>query len=127
VCLTEQSWAWAVPLAWRLDATYRVMQSEVSHLQRKPSDYLRENFYFHTQPLEEPEFPADLEDVFAQFVDFGLGDHLMFSSDYPHWDFDSPFVLPGFLPDDLRRSILAGTASRLYNIPLLGDSGIVLD
>jgi uncharacterized protein len=126
ICLTEQSWAWAPPFAWRMDATYRVMREEVSHLQRKPSDYVRDNFYFHTQPLEEPEFAEDLEGVFEQFFEFGLADHLMFSSDYPHWDFDSPYVLPEFLDDETRRKILGGTASRLYGIPLLPDSGITL-
>jgi predicted TIM-barrel fold metal-dependent hydrolase len=126
LCLTEQSWSWAVPFAWRLDATHRVMRNEVSHLQRKPSDYIRDNFYFHTQPLEETEFAEDLEDVYAQFTDFGLGSHLMFSSDYPHWDSDSPHSLPEFIGDDLRRDILGATASRIYNIPLRPDSGIVL-
>ena len=124
--LTEQSWSWAVPLAWRMDATYNVMRREVSHLQRKPSEYIRDHFYFHTQPLEETEFAEDLKELWDQFLDFGLGEHLMFATDYPHWDFDSPYSLPAFLGDDLRRSILADTASRLYHIPLLENSGISL-
>jgi predicted TIM-barrel fold metal-dependent hydrolase len=126
MCLTEQSWAWAVPFAWRMDATHRVLRNEVSHLQRKPSDYLRENFYFHTQPLEEPEYAEDLEGVFEQFFEFGLGEHLMYSSDYPHWDFDSPFILPEWVSAEARRNILGANASRVYDIPLLPNSGISL-
>jgi predicted TIM-barrel fold metal-dependent hydrolase len=103
-----------------------VMRKEVSHLQRKPSEYIRDHFYFHTQPLEETEFAEDLKELWDQFLDFGLGEHLMFATDYPHWDFDSPYSLPAFLGDDLRRSILAETASRVYHIPLLENSGISL-
>lgn len=124
--LTELSWSWAVPLAWRMDSTYRMLRNEVSHLQRKPSDYLRSNFYFTTQPLEEPEHADDLAGVFEQFFESGFEDNLMYSSDYPHWDFDSPYVFPEFLSAERRRKILGGTASKLFNIPLLPDSGISL-
>ena len=38
-------------------------------------------------------------------------DRIMFSSDYPHWDFDDPFVsLPPSLTDAQRRMIYAGNA-----------------
>jgi uncharacterized protein len=126
ICLTEQSWSWAVPFAWRMDASWRVLRAEVPHLQRKPSEYVRENFYFHTQPLEETEHNEDFAEVLEQFVDFGLEDHLMFSSDYPHWDFDSPRNLPEVIPAETRRKILGLTASHLYNIPLIPNSGITM-
>ena len=38
----------------------------------------------------------------------------MFSSDYAHWDFDSPVDAFPRLPDDLRRCIFYETASELY-------------
>jgi predicted TIM-barrel fold metal-dependent hydrolase len=39
----------------------------------------------------------------------------MFSSDYPHWDFDNPFViLPGSTAADLKRRILRDNAMALY-------------
>jgi uncharacterized protein len=123
--LVEQSWAWAVPFSWRLDASWKLLRGEVPHLQRPPSEYFRDHFWFTTQPMEEPdrleEYPALLE----QFEDcFGPG-HLMFSSDYPHWDFDSPREsVPASLPPDQRRRILGENASRLYHIPLLPGTGI---
>jgi uncharacterized protein len=41
----------------------------------------------------------------------------MFSSDYPHWDFDDPFVsLPPSLTDEQRRKIYAGNARALYRL-----------
>lgn len=126
ISLTEQSWGWAVPFAWRMDGSWRVLRAEVPHLQRKPSEYLRDNFYFHTQPLEETEYPEDFLELYDQFVDFGLGEHLMFSSDYPHWDFESPYNLPELLPIEHRRKILGETASKLYGIPLIEGSGIAV-
>jgi len=44
---------------------------------------------------------------------------LVYSSDYPHWDFDTPSViydLP-FLTDQARRNILGGNACRLFGLP----------
>jgi uncharacterized protein len=41
----------------------------------------------------------------------------MFSSDYPHWDFDDPFVaLPPSLTDQQRRMIYSGNARTLYRL-----------
>ncbi len=43
----------------------------------------------------------------------------MFSSDYPHGDFDSPYdAVPESFPVDLRRRLLGENASRLFRIPL---------
>jgi predicted TIM-barrel fold metal-dependent hydrolase len=43
---------------------------------------------------------------------------ILFSSDYPHWDFDSPErALPPGLPEDLTRKILAGNARATYRLP----------
>ena len=37
----------------------------------------------------------------------GMDDRVMFATDYPHWDFDSPAgAIPSFLDGDLRRAIM---------------------
>ena len=42
---------------------------------------------------------------------------LMFASDYPHWDFDSPDkALPRQLPDPVRQRILWQNASAFYGL-----------
>ena len=63
------------------------MRDEVPHLKRPPSEYMRSNLWFATQPVEEPENPEDLRQVF----DWIGWDRMVYSSDYPHWDFDDPF------------------------------------
>jgi predicted TIM-barrel fold metal-dependent hydrolase len=123
IVLIELGWSWAVPLAWRLDAAYRVLGDEVPHLQKKPSEYLRDHFWFGTQPMEEPEEGRHLDEVFDAFYDMGLGDHLMYASDYPHWDFDEPASVPANLSLEQRAAVLGGTASKLYGIDLLPGQG----
>jgi predicted TIM-barrel fold metal-dependent hydrolase len=86
VVLVEGGFAWVPPLCWRLDAQWRRFREEVPHLKLLPSEYVRRNVWFTTQPIDEPERPGDLADVVSWI---GV-DRLMFSTDYPHWDFDHP-------------------------------------
>jgi predicted TIM-barrel fold metal-dependent hydrolase len=119
VVLAEQGWEWVVPYAWRLDSTWRVQRSEVPDLQREPSAYFRDHFYFTTQPAVETEVTRDIYRVYRQLDEAGFGGHLMFSSDYPHWDMDSPFeAIPNSLEEGLKRRVLAGNAAALYGLEL---------
>ena len=47
-----------------LKAQYRKLKQELPHLQRLPSEYLRSNIWFTTQPIEEPEPRSQLAEVF---------------------------------------------------------------
>jgi predicted TIM-barrel fold metal-dependent hydrolase len=123
IALIELGWDWIVPYAWRLDASWRVLRAEVAHLERKPSEYLLDHFWFSTQPAVEPESPGDLQEVWDQFAGFGLADRLMFSSDYPHWDMDSPFEsLPQGLSRAQQGAILYGNAAALYGASVVADT-----
>jgi predicted TIM-barrel fold metal-dependent hydrolase len=118
IVLAELGWSWAVPLAWRLDASWRVLHDEVPHLQRTPSEYLREHFWFTSQPMEEPSRQRWFLPLYEQFERAGLGHRLMFSTDYPHWDFDSPTdSLPPELPESAAQRIFWDNAYALYRIP----------
>jgi len=98
-------------LGYRLDRNWKRMRSGLPHLKRAPSEYLHEHFWVTTQPMEEPENPAHLVDVMAA-IGF---DRILFSSDYPHWDFDDPFVVvPASLGEERRRQIYSGNARALY-------------
>ena len=55
-------------------------------VKRPPSSYLRENFWFTSQPIDEPDDPKHLRDVF-EWIGW---DKVLFATDYPHWDFDDP-------------------------------------
>lgn len=125
VALIELGWSWAVPYSWRLDASWAKLKDEIPTLQRKPSEYMRDHLWFTTQPIEEPENLEDTESVYAMFEAAGFAERLMFSSDYPHWDFDSPYEsVPENFPIARRRRILGQNASTLFKIPLRPGRGI---
>ena len=67
-----------------------------------------------TQPLEEPDRPAHFKAIIEMFD----AEHmLMFSSDFPHWDGDTPdFAARRFIPA-LRPRVLGETARELYRLP----------
>ncbi len=110
--LEEGGLSWMAPLMWRLDHSWENMREHVPHLQNRPSDVIRRHFAFTTQPLDDPEKPRYLAQVLEQL---GMNDHILFASDYPHWDFDDPErVLPSsVISDELREQIFRGNAERL--------------
>lgn len=119
--IQESGIAWIAPLMWKLDRSWRRLRSEVPHLDRLPSEVIREHIWFTTQPIEEPEKP----EYFMQLMDqMQMGERLMFSSDYPHWDFDAPdSALPREVPKELRDAIMAGNARALYGLPMPAGNG----
>lgn len=112
--LIEGGFGWLAPLMWRLDRAYGLLKSEVPHLKHLPSEYIREHFWFTTQPIEEPFRPRDFDLLLA---DLEMDDKIMFATDYPHWDFDSPEeAIPATLPPDLRQKIFGENAKKVYKL-----------
>jgi predicted TIM-barrel fold metal-dependent hydrolase len=67
--------------------------------------------------MEEPHQARYFLDMLEQL---GLHENLMFASDYPHWDWDSPEgAFPVKLSDELREGIYYQNARRLYRLPAL--------
>jgi predicted TIM-barrel fold metal-dependent hydrolase len=113
IVLIEAGFGWLPALGWRLDKHWKRLKDEVPHLKLAPSEYIKKHFWVTTQPMEEMENPDHLIEVMNWI---GM-DRIMFSSDYPHWDFDDPFVaLPPSLTDEQRRKIYAGNARALYRL-----------
>jgi predicted TIM-barrel fold metal-dependent hydrolase len=114
IVLQETGISWGAATMWALDSAWDLLRDELPHLTRRPSEQFREHFWFTTQPIEEPEDPAQLALAFELM---GMGDHIMFATDYPHWDFDSPKqALPPSLSKELKERILAGNACELYGL-----------
>lgn len=119
IVLAELGWAWAVPLGWRMDASWKAVREDCLQLERLPSEYLREHFWFTTQPSVQPSQDRWAVDLIEQFERLVSPHRLMFSSDYPHWDFDPPDrALPAGVSADTKRRVLGGNAAALYGIEL---------
>jgi hypothetical protein len=116
VVLIEGGFAWLPALMWRLDRAWRKLRAEVPSLDREPSELIRERFWVSTQPMEEPERPEQFPELLEQL---GMTGHIMFSTDYPHWDFDAPAqAFPVRLPPATARRIQHDNAAELYGLGL---------
>jgi uncharacterized protein len=112
----ENGFAWAPSLRWRMDNAWKLLRHEVPHVRRPPSEYFDDRVYLATQPVEEPE----KREYFAQMLEQypGFVDRLLFSSDYPHWDGDTPSRAVPLLRDrEAREKVLRHNARRLYGLP----------
>jgi uncharacterized protein len=113
VCLIECGFTWVPALCWRMDRQWQRYRAEVPHLKRLPSEYVREHVWFATQPIEEPENPAHLTDI----IDWLGWERLVFSTDYPHWDFDDPrYTFKINLNESQRARIFRDNAKALYRL-----------
>lgn len=98
----------------RLDSEFLMRSSEAPLLKRRPSEYMKE-FYYSTQPLEWTATMKDLE----YYYELTNGENTwLYSSDYPHWDWDPPsriWELP-FLSEGAKKKILGQTALKLFRL-----------
>jgi predicted TIM-barrel fold metal-dependent hydrolase len=118
VIWVEAGLAWVPFLMQRLDHEYMLRTSDCPTLKKRPSDYMRD-MYYSTQPMEV----QDMEALKCTFRMINAETQLLYSSDYPHWDFDLPSViydLP-FLSEKAKHNILGGTAARLFKLPPRND------
>jgi len=105
--------AWMPHLMWRMDKNYKALRSQTPWLKRLPSEYIREHVKVTTQPIEEPENPQHILQIFEMINAPGM---IMFSSDYPHWDFDNPMMSLPPLSKDWKERILWRNAADLYRL-----------
>ena len=114
VVLIEGGFAWVPALCWRMDKHWQRMRRETPHVTRPPSEYVREHMWFTTQPIEEPDNPEHIADIMG-WVGW---DRLMFSTDYPHWDFDHPAQTFKFKLSEAQKAMLfRDNAKTLYRLP----------
>ena len=115
VIWVESGLAWVPFMMQRLDNEYMMRSSEAPALKKLPSEYMRDMF-FSTQPMEMTDLAA-LEQTFRMMK---AETQLLYSSDYPHWDFDLPstiYDLP-FLSEQGKRNILGANAMRVFDLKL---------
>ena len=112
----ESGISWVPYIMFRLNKEIRMRKQEAPLLTKQPEEYIREKFYFASQPLGEPMNPSHLQSI----MDIIGVDSLVFASDYPHWDFDHPTELNGNLranfDDDERAKVLHENAQAVFSL-----------
>lgn len=112
--LLEGGVFWLPSMMWRLDKNWKGLRQTTPWLDRLPSEIIQEHILVSTQPLEEPDNPKH----FAAMLEMIPADKmLMFSTDFPHWDGDTPDFAARHFPDALKARVMSETARELYKLP----------
>lgn len=117
--ILEGGFSWLPHVMWRMDREYRQGRIEVPWLKKLPSQHCRERLRLSTQPTEDIS-----TDEWMKLIDLmGTDEMLVFSTDYPHFDFDDPHVaIPKALPEGVREKILWKNAANFYELEFHGST-----
>ena len=91
VVLLESGVTWLPAFLWRLSKFWRGVRAEVPWIDRSPAEIVRDHVRLTIQPFDGPDDPAAV----AELIDHMQSDDmLLFSSDFPHWQFDGDDIMP---------------------------------
>lgn len=116
--LIEGGVSWLVPIMWRFDKNWKALRLTVPWLECPPSEIVYEHIYLTTQPIEEPANRQHLHQLLAMFPAEKM---LMFATDFPHWDGDTPDFSMRMLPKHLLEAVMWRTAAQLYKLPAAAE------
>jgi predicted TIM-barrel fold metal-dependent hydrolase len=111
VVLLESGWTWLPAHLWRLTKYWRGLRMEIPWVDRSPSDIVRSNVRLSLQPTDGPPDRVGLERIIEHLQSDEL---LLFSTDYPHWQFNGNDPLPADLPASLVRKITVDNPRATY-------------
>ena len=113
----EAGIGWIPYLLWRLDDHYLQFADELPYLNKLPSEYVVDQFYFTTQPLGHT---ASNGRHLAWAIEMAGPESIMYSSDLPHTDFDPPEELfdriRSAFDDDVVANIMGETAMGVFDL-----------
>jgi predicted TIM-barrel fold metal-dependent hydrolase len=113
--LLEGGVSWIPPILWRFDKNWKALRMTTPWVDRLPSEIVQEHIRLSTQPLEEPE---NIKEFHAILGMFDAANMLMFSTDFPHWDGDTPDFAMRNLPQEIRERVMGLNAAELYGLPV---------
>jgi predicted TIM-barrel fold metal-dependent hydrolase len=110
--LAEAGFTWLPNLLWRTAKEWRGVRAEVPWIDRNPAEIVEDHVRLTLQPVDAPkEDPA----VLARLLDhLGSDRFLLFSTDYPHWQFDGEDALPEGWPAASLGNLLKNNALDTY-------------
>lgn len=113
--MMEGGVGWLPFIMGRMNREYGQWRQEVPYLEKSPEQYVRDRFYFSTQPVEEFDDPTHMKQV----LDIVGTESLLFATDYPHYDFDDPSAIDRFLKQfsaEDRQQVLSGNAKEAFGL-----------
>ena len=118
IVLAESGVTWLPAHLWRLSKFWRGLRMEIPWVDRSPEEVVREHVRLTLQPFDAPDEPSEVERILDHI---GSEDVLLFSTDYPHWQFDGQGVLPDGLSESLVRRMAVDNPLATY--PRLREEG----
>jgi uncharacterized protein len=110
VVLTESGFSWLAAHLWRLTKYWRGLRMEIPWVDRSPTEIVRSNVRLTLQPIDTP----GTDELLRTIDHVGSDRLLLFSTDYPHWQFDGDAILPAGLGADLVRKITVDNPLETY-------------
>ena len=111
VVLLESGWTWLPAHLWRLDKYWHGLRTEIPWVDRSPIEIVRTNVRLSLTPTDAP--PDG--DALLRVLDHMRSDALLlFSTDYPHAQFEGDDPWPAGLPHSLRRRIMVDNPRAAY-------------
>ena len=111
IVLIESGFTWLPACMWRLDKYWHALRMEIPWVTRSPIEIIRDQVRLTLQPVDAPPTPQQFE----RFLNhMGSDELLLFSTDYPHWQFDGDEALPKGMPPALARKIQFDNPHKTY-------------
>ena len=111
VVLMESGVTWLPAYFWRLTKFWKGLRSEVPWVADPPASIVRSRVRLTLQPFDAP---PDAASVTRLIEHIGSDEMLLFSTDYPHWQFDGLQALPEGLDAGLTRTMMVDNPLRTY-------------
>ena len=112
VVLMESGVTWLPAYLWRLTKFWKGLRSEIPWVADPPGSIVRDRVRLTLQPFDGP---PDSAAVMRVMEHIGSDEVLLFSTDYPHWQFDGLAAIPAGLDPGLAQKIMAENPRRTYS------------
>ena len=111
VVLAESGVTWLPAHLWRLTKFWRGLRAEIPWVDRTPTEIARDHIRLTLQPMDAPPTAEQLERIMDHM---GSDEMVLFSTDYPHWQFDGVDVIPEGISPNLARKIMVDNPKNTY-------------
>ena len=111
VVLMESGVSWLPAFLWRLTKYWKGLRSEIPWVSDPPASIVRDRVRLTIQPFDAP---PDEGGVMRLMEHIGSDEMLLFSTDYPHWQFDGLEAMPAGIDAALAKKIMAENPLRTY-------------
>lgn len=109
--LLESGFTWMPTFLWRANKTWRGVRTEVPWVDKPPAAFIRDHVRITLQPTDAPPTGEDM----ARLLELlGSDEMLLFSTDYPHRQFDGTDPWPAGFTEAQKRKVLVDNPCNAY-------------